>query len=119
MNTLTRWEPLREMQTMRTLMDRLMDEPFFGAPQLWNQRNDGFQLPLDVIEEEGQYIVKASVPGVEPDQVEITLTDNVLTIKGETKRESERTSRTIMCVNAAMAASFAILHCRRLLTVTM
>ena len=90
MNTLTRWEPLREMQTMRTLMDRLMDEPFFGAPQLWNQRNDGFQLPLDVIEEEGQYIVKASVPGVEPDQVEITLTDNVLTIKGETKRESEK-----------------------------
>jgi HSP20 family protein len=70
-------------------MDRLMDEPFFGAPQLWSQRGEGFPLPLDLIEEEGQYIVKASMPGVEPDQVEITLTDNILTIKGESKRESE------------------------------
>lgn len=90
MNNLTRWEPLREAPTLRTMMDRFFDEPFFGAPQLWSQRNEAFPLPLDVIEEEGQYIVKASMPGVEPDQVEITLTDNVLTIKGETKRESEK-----------------------------
>ena len=90
MNTLTRWEPMRELQTMRTLMDRFFDEPFFGAPQLWNQQNESFPLPLDVIEEEGQFIVKASMPGVEPDQVEITLSDNVLTIKGETKQESDR-----------------------------
>lgn len=89
MNSLTRWEPMRELQTMRSLMDRLMDEPFFSAPQLWSQRGEGFSLPLDVIEEENEYIVKASMPGVEPDQVEITLTDNTLTIKGETKSESE------------------------------
>ena len=90
MNNLSRWEPMRELQTMRTLMDRFFDEPFLAAPQLWSQRNDGFTLPLDVIEEEGQYIVKASMPGVEPDQVEITLNDNVLTIKGETKGESDK-----------------------------
>jgi HSP20 family protein len=89
MNTLTRWEPMREMQTMRSLMDRFFDEPFFNAPQLWSQRPEGFPLPLDVLEEEGQYVVKASLPGIDPEQVEITLTDNVLTIKGETKRESE------------------------------
>jgi HSP20 family protein len=90
MNNLTRWEPLHEAMTLRTLMDRFFDEPFFGTPQLLSQRIEAFPLPLDVIEEEGQYIVKASMPGVEPDQVEITLTDNVLTIKGETKRESEK-----------------------------
>jgi HSP20 family protein len=71
-------------------MDRFFDEPLLGAPQLLSQRSAVFPLPLDVIEEEGQYIVKASMPGVEPDQVEITLTDNVLTIKGETKRESTK-----------------------------
>ena len=90
MNNLTRWEPLRDVQTMRNLMDRFFDEPFFNAPQLWSQRNETFPLPLDVIEEEGEYIVKASMPGVEPDQVEITLNDNVLTIKGETKQESDK-----------------------------
>ena len=89
MNTLTRWEPVRELQTMRSLMDRFFDEPFFAAPQLWSQRGENFQLPLDLLEEEGQYIVKASMPGMSPDDVEITLTDNVLTLKGESKHESE------------------------------
>ena len=89
MNTLTRWEPMRELQTMRSLMDRFFDEPFFSAPSLWSQRGENFPVPLDLIEEEGQYIVKASMPGVNPEDVEITLTDNVLTIKGESKRESE------------------------------
>jgi HSP20 family protein len=82
---------MREMQTMRNLMDRFFDEPFFSAPQLWSQRGDQFPLPLDMIEEEGQYVVKASIPGINPEDVEITLTDNVLTIKGETKQESENT----------------------------
>ena len=93
MNTLTRresmWEPMREMQTMRSMMDRFFNEPFFATPELWRQREENFPVPLDVIEEEGEYIVKASMPGVNPDETEITLTDNVLTIKGESKGESE------------------------------
>lgn len=90
MNTLARWDPFRESQSLRSFMDRYFDEPFFAAPQLWSQRNGSYSLPLDVIEEDGQYIVKASVPGVNPEDVEITLTDNVLTIKGEMKQENER-----------------------------
>jgi HSP20 family protein len=89
MTTLTRWEPLREIQTMRSLMDRFFDEPFFSTPLLWSQRGEQFPVPLDMIEEEDQYVVKASIPGVNPEDVEVTLTDNVLTIKGETKSESE------------------------------
>jgi HSP20 family protein len=89
MNALTRWDPFREMQTFRSMMDRFFDEPFTGAPQLWAQRGEGFPLALDVAEDENSYIVKASIPGVDPEQVEITLTDNVLTIKGETKSEQE------------------------------
>lgn len=89
MNSLTRWEPMRELQTMRSFMDRFFDEPFLSAPQLWSERGEGFPVPLDVIEEEGQYIVKASMPGITPEDVEITLTDNVLTIKGESKHETE------------------------------
>lgn len=82
-------EPVRELQAMRSLMDQFFDEPFFSAPSLWSQRNDSFSLPLDLIEDEGEYIVKASIPGIDPEDVEITLTDNVLTIKGESKHETE------------------------------
>lgn len=89
MNALTRWEPMRELQTMREVMDRLFDEPFLAAPQIWSQRMESFPLALDVMEDENGYTVKASIPGVEPEQVEVTLTDNVLTIKGETKHEEE------------------------------
>lgn len=89
MNTLTRWDPFREMETFRETMDRMFDEPWRGRPGLWLQRSEGFPLALDVAEDDTDYIVKASMPGVDPDQVEITLTDNVLTIKGETKSDQD------------------------------
>jgi HSP20 family protein len=94
MTTLTRWEPLRELTDMRRTMDRMMDrffeDPFAANTPAWNQRNGGaWNLALDVAEDPDHYIVKASVPGINPEEIEITLTDNVLTIKGETKDETE------------------------------
>lgn len=88
MTTLTRWEPFREMANLSRMMDRFFDEPLGEMPVLW-RRGDGYNLALDVAEQEDKYIVKASVPGIKPEDVEITLTDNVLTIKGETKDEQE------------------------------
>jgi HSP20 family protein len=88
MTTLTRWEPFREMANLSRMMDRFFDEPFGEMPVLW-RRGDGYTLALDVAEQEDKYIVKASVPGIKPEDVEITLTDKVLTIKGETKDEQE------------------------------
>ncbi len=89
MSTLTRWEPFREMQTMRELMDRIFDEPFFEAPRLWSRPLEGFTPAMDVAEDDAGYTVKVTIPGVEPEAVEVTLTDNVLTVKGETKAEKD------------------------------
>lgn len=89
MNSLTRWEPFREMQTFREMMDRFFEEPWLDTPRLWTQRDGEFTLALDVAEDDERYIVTASVPGVDPDQIEVTLTENVLTIKGETKSEKD------------------------------
>lgn len=89
MSTLIRWDPFREVQTFRQMMDRMMDEPFMGAPQLWAKGSDGFPLALDVAEDPDQYIVKASIPGVDPNDIDITLTDNVLTLRGETQQEKD------------------------------
>jgi HSP20 family protein len=46
-------------------------------------------LALDVIETEDAFIVKASLPGINPDELDITFTDNVLTIQGEIKQEQD------------------------------
>jgi len=89
MTTLTRWEPFRELATVRDTMDRLFEEPFFTPMRLWPRPLDEFRPAMDVLEEEGAYIVKASLPGVKPEEVEITLTDNTLTIKGEAKADKE------------------------------
>ena len=92
MATLTRWQPIRELATMRNDMDRLMESffehPSFPNASAWSQGNGGaWSLALDVAEDADHYLVKASIPGINPDDLEITLTNNVLTIKGEAKEE--------------------------------
>lgn len=90
MATLTRWEPFREMMTLRNNMDRVFDDAFHSMtsqPQGNGQGN--FTLALDVSENEQEFLVKASVPGIQPDELNITLNNHVLTISGEFKREAE------------------------------
>ena len=65
-------------------VDRMFNRSF---PMARFETPTTFGLALDVAENEAIYTVKASVPGINPDDVEITLEDNVLTIKGEMKSE--------------------------------
>jgi len=74
---------------MRQMLDRFFDDDFARFPALWERQPGAMSLALDVVEQEEAFIVKASIPGVPADDVEITLTDNVLTIKGEMKGDKE------------------------------
>jgi HSP20 family protein len=88
MTTLTRWEPWREMAALRRGFERLFDEPF-ESRFLMPWRLEQFEPAVDIAEDENAYIVKASMPGVKPEDVEVTLQNNVLTIKGEAKEDKE------------------------------
>jgi HSP20 family protein len=81
---------MRELATMRQMMDRVLEDDFFRFPSVWD-RNGGevASLALDVAEKDDAYVVKASLPGVNSEDVDITLADNVLTIRGETKADNE------------------------------
>ena len=84
---LTRWDPFQEMVNLRNTVDRLFDTTLSDLntttqPMTWG-------LALDVVEQNDAFLVKASVPGINPDDLEITFTDNVLTIKGETKDDKD------------------------------
>lgn len=74
---------------MRQMLDRFFEDDFARFPSLWERRSDTMSLALDVAEKDDAFIVKASVPGVPAEDVEVTLTDNVLTIKGEMKADKE------------------------------
>ena len=84
---LTRWDPFQEMITLRNAVDRLLDNTV--NPLSTTQQPATWGLALDVIEKEDEFMVKASVPGIKPEDLEITFTDNVLTIKGQTEAEEE------------------------------
>ena len=84
---LTRWDPFRDMLSLRREMDRLFDNALTGPrtggePTSWD-------LALDVAENPDEYVVKASLPGIDPDNLDITFTNNTLTIKGEVKEDRE------------------------------
>ncbi len=83
MTSLVRWNPMREMMSLRNEMNRLFDRAFDDGPLTQWQPTTSWGLALDVAENDDAFIVTASVPGMNPDDLDITITDNVLTIKGE------------------------------------
>ena len=91
MTNLTRWDPFSEM---RTTMDRLFDEGFSRPWRLIpNSTEYESTFPIEVSETDDALEVKASLPGVNPDEVEITVANDVLSVKAahqETKEDKKR-----------------------------
>lgn len=84
---LTRWEPFRESRRMHDMLDRFMVRTFLDTPWF-----DGFgagRLPLDVVHTDEAWVVKASVPGMKPEEIDISVSGDTLTIQGESKQELE------------------------------
>ena len=88
MSNLTRWEPVREMMTLREAMDRLFDDAFTRPVNL---RDGGWSSPaIDMYQTDDEVVVKAALPGFKADEVQINVTGEVLTLRGEMKHEEEK-----------------------------
>lgn len=81
MTKVVRWTPMNPVNLFNEF-DRLFERPVTRNASDWN-------IALDVAENDDNYMVKATVPGINPDDLEITLEDGVLTLKGEFVREEE------------------------------
>lgn len=86
MTTMIRWNPVREISRMQRDLDRMFDSVYGNGGSQFSS----WGLPLDVAETEDGFVVTASVPGINIDDVDITFADNVLTIRGEYKTEEEK-----------------------------
>jgi HSP20 family protein len=89
---LIRWEPVRELQTMQNEMNRLFNT-FFDSP---STGANGGHAPLrrwipamDVVETADHFVLRADLPGISENDVNIELDDNVLTISGQRRSEHE------------------------------
>lgn len=86
MASLIKWEPFRDLVSLRDAMDRLFEESVVRWPGLPAVLG-GEALAVDMYETEDSVVITTSVPGVDPEDIDISITGNVLTIKGETKVE--------------------------------
>ncbi len=75
-----KWEPFREID--RFFDDRFF-QPFTTLPKL------GFDLAVDVYEEKGNVVAKMSLPGIRPEDLDVSLEDDTLTIAGKREEEKE------------------------------
>jgi len=88
MADITRWDPFSELSNLRRTMDNWFDEV---RPFRFTDGGDGgaAYFPVDLYETNDEVVVKASLPGVKPEDIDISVTGQLLTLKGETKDERE------------------------------
>jgi HSP20 family protein len=86
--TMMRWEPPRDILTLRQAMDRLLGESYLRPLSLWPQLELA-DVPIDMYQTDKDVVVKATLPGVDAEDVEISITGDILTIKGEHSEEEE------------------------------
>jgi HSP20 family protein len=89
------WDPVTDMAAMQQAMERLLDEARGYEGFGWRRGERVHRLPLDVYATDNDLIIEASVPGLSPDDVEITIEGEALTIKGERRPPLENVDYVI------------------------
>src|SRR3954452_7667070 len=102
---IVRWEPLREFSTLQNEMNRLFNTVFDSPAPAGNGGAMRRWLPaMDLIETEDHFVLRADLPGLGEEDVNIEVEDRVLTISGERKAEHEATKEGYHRVERAFGA---------------
>ena len=90
MANITRYDPLGEMVSLRSAMDRLFEDSFIlPVAGRGNGSGDSITPAIDVHETADEIVVTAALPGMKADELDITMTGQTLTLKGEFKADDE------------------------------
>jgi HSP20 family protein len=96
-----RWDPARELDSLQSDMNRLFDS-FFGGSRAANGSIGRRWIPaMDLVETEDQLVLRADLPGISEEDVNIEVKDGVLTVSGERKAEHEEKSEGFYRVERA------------------
>jgi|SRR5579884_2166466 len=88
MANITRYDPFREAVRLNDAMNRLFEQSFVRP--FWGGVGEAAALPVDVRETEQGYEVKTQLPGVKPEDIELTLRNNALTVKAQYASDEQR-----------------------------
>jgi HSP20 family protein len=101
---LMEWRPFREISRLRREMDRLWDDYFGPGRRALKPMEAEFAPAVDVKETAEAVVVKAEVPGIDAKDINISVTGDVLTIKGEKKSEREEKEESYHLVERSYGA---------------
>jgi len=108
---LMRWQAPYDLASFQNEMNQLFDEFFQQTPSRRGLLEGVWNPATDISETEEEVVVRFELPGVSPDDVKISITDNVLTVKGEKKEETEENKRNYHrneCCYGAFQRSFTL-----------
>jgi HSP20 family protein len=98
---IVRWDPVRELDSLQSDMNRLFDGFFGGAA---NDQHRRWIPAMDLVETEDHLVLRADLPGIEEDDVDIEVKDGLLTVSGERKSEHEEKSEGFYRVERAFGS---------------
>ncbi len=103
MNTLAKWDPLQELDSFSNRLSTLFGR---GTTQKNGEDNNWITqaawAPLvDISEDDQEYLIKAELPGIDKDQVKVSVEDGMLVISGERSSEKEEKNRKYQGVERA------------------
>jgi len=92
--SLNRFEPERELLSLREAMNRLFEDSFVAPTLFGEQRGTTARsLPVDLYETETELVLKTPIPGVKPENIDVTIQGDTLTIKGEAQEDREQSGK--------------------------
>ena len=90
MMNLVKWNPWREMPAMPDRLNRFFDDPFFSIGRMAEDSGLGMWNPaVDLYEKDDHFMIKAELPGVDKNDINIDLKDRLLTLSGERTHDKE------------------------------
>jgi HSP20 family protein len=88
--TLTRWDPFADFGLVRQRIDRMFEDLTAGSEQ------GATRAKIDVVEKDGDLLVRADMPGIKPDDIEVEVHGEVLTIRGQHEESKEETKENFL-----------------------
>ena len=86
--SMIRWDPARDIMSLRHAMDRLFEESVVRPSSFSFEMGTG-NIPVDMYQTNDAVVIKAPLAGVKPEEVDISIADDAITIKAEQKEEKE------------------------------
>ena len=101
------WRPFRELEDIEQRFDELFNRP--SLPRLWRRlpvEEIGWAPAIEVFEREDKFVVKAELPGMKEEDIDVSVVGDTLTIKGERRAETEAKEENYYCCERSYGSFF-------------